>query len=120
VANDAAVKKGVGLPSGLKWEFLNNQPKGRPMTNATYPDRFDKSFEIRRPKMPAPIQDGLIEAVDTLDLCWKAVQDIFGDLATPELALQLNAQVLEHTRHHAAKIARAQRRELAIQNGEAS
>ncbi len=73
------------------------------MTKSTYPDRFDKSFEVRRKKMPTPIQDGLIESVDTLDLCWKAVQDIFGDLAVPDLALRLNAQVLEHTRHHAAK-----------------
>ncbi len=41
------------------------------------------------------LRDASVDCRDTLDGCWKAVQSIFGDKATPDLALTLLPLVLE-------------------------
>jgi len=57
-------------------------------------NEFDRRLAQQRGRMPESLHDALIEAVDTLDLTWTAVQTLFEDRARPEHAIQLLAAVL--------------------------
>ena len=75
-------------------------------------DPFDKKLDIRGPYIPNEVKDSAIWVNDTLDLCWASAQSVFGEQATPELAVAIldkvmakiamdrQALALRHRRHN--------------------
>jgi len=55
---------------------------------------FDRKLEIIRGKAPFGVHDAAIFVNDTLDLCWASAQQVFGEKASPEVALAIYDRVV--------------------------
>lgn len=55
---------------------------------------FDKKIEIWRGKIPSETCESAVYVNDTLDLCWASASSVFGDRATPEIALAIYDRVV--------------------------
>lgn len=56
---------------------------------------FDKKLNVWGNNVPADVRDAAVFVTDTLDLCWASAKAVFGDKATPELALAIYDRISE-------------------------
>jgi hypothetical protein len=50
---------------------------------------FDRKLKIWNDRIPPEIQEASIMVYDTLELAWASAQQIFGEHATPEIAVDI-------------------------------
>lgn len=62
-----------------------------------YENPFDTAMGIR--KLRDDVRISATDVADTLDLAWLATKSVFGDAATPEVAVQVAALMLERIPH---------------------
>lgn len=56
--------------------------------------KFDKKLDFSRDQIPPELEGSLIVIADTFDFCRAIAEDVCGEKATPEIALQLMDRVL--------------------------
>jgi hypothetical protein len=56
---------------------------------------FDRKLEAIRSLAPECVVEASVYVTDTLDLCRTSAESVFGDEATPELALEIYDRVEE-------------------------
>jgi hypothetical protein len=57
---------------------------------------FDKKLESWDDRIPDGVRDAAVFVTDTLELCWASAQAVFGDKATPDIALEIFDRVTEY------------------------
>jgi hypothetical protein len=63
-------------------------------------DPFNQKLELYGYHIPHKVRDAAVFVTDTLELSWASAQSVFGDKATPEIALAIYDRVIDKMRDY--------------------
>lgn len=60
---------------------------------------FDRFLDAHKNQIPSEIHDAAIHVNDSLEICWLSAKNVFGDKATPEIALAMYDRLEEKAKN---------------------